>query len=357
MVNNYGLLSFAAPARGTIAESVHLTVVTVRSLSFHSTYRCRHRGACCTASWPIPVEADRLRGLCAAIGDGRLQPAVEEPADAFESPADAPAETPALLRVVDHRCVFFDESAGRTCRVHASLGHEALPLACRQFPRVVVIDPRGVSVTLSHYCPTAAAMLGDPSPVCIVESPPAFPSEAEYVGLDVRTALPPLLRPDVLMDWESWWAFEARAVDLLGNAADPAAALRRLRSIVEQIRTWSPGEGRLRDRVDRTFNQVRLKADATTESTSKVLSRFLAAHAFANWTAHLGGGLRTWWRSIEAARAQAAETHDVAAADLHLRHLADPDALAAEWSAVEGDAATRRFPRRAGRASRSAGRR
>jgi hypothetical protein len=63
------------------------------------------------------------------------------------------------------------------------------------------------------------------------------------------------------------------------------------------------------------------------------------AHAFANWTAHLGEGLRTWLRSIEVAHAMLVMGRSVGAADLLLRHLADPAAVARSLGAAERDAA------------------
>lgn len=116
--------------------------------------------------------------------------------------------------------------------MHGQLGRQALPSACRQFPRVVTLTPRGVSVTLSHYCPTAVDLLipgssdgrgrggstgrDDPrSAVRIVVDPPAFPASWPFEGPDARTALPPLLRPGVLMTWaahgrwdDSGWEWE-----------------------------------------------------------------------------------------------------------------------------------------------------
>ena len=307
--------------------------MTIRSLSFHATYGCRHSGVCCRSRWPIAVEADRVAAISAIDPNGLLYP------------SDAPAQTPALLRVIDHRCAFFDEQDGRTCRVHTALGHEALPLACRQFPRVVVVDPRGVSVTLSHYCPTAAAMLEDPAPVRIVESPPAFPANGEYIGLDAHAGFPPQLRPDVLMDWESWWAFEARAVELIGNwRGDPAGVLAALSAIVERVRTWNPGDGELTERVEKAFRRLSsgLKAQGSGITEAKgsrdhgIQCRFLAAHAFGNWTAHLGQGLRSWLRSLQAAYALLQTGSSVQKADLLLRHEADPDEQAAKWSEAEG---------------------
>ena len=274
-------------------------------------------------------------------------------AEPFVTDLGASAETPAVLAVSAHACVFYDHKATAHCRVHAALGHEALPLACRQFPRVTLEDPRGVSLTLSHYCPTAAAQLNRPESVWIVESPSAFPGTGEYVGLDARDALPPLVRPGMLMDWESWWTLEALAVDLLGNSAyDADAALAALGDAVDRIEDWRPDEGSLTHRVRASLTSARPVArvpgvtvdevfaaipeevrSATplpshTAVSDRVRKRFLAAHAFANWAIHLGPGLRAWYRSIEAAHCLIAAGFDVSQADLLLRHLAEPARLA-----------------------------
>src|SRR6188768_877029 len=106
-----------------------------RVLSFHADYRCGNSGACCTADWPIPVEADRLSRMQAALASGLLQ-ARDGIAEPLLFLAGAPIETPAVLATRDHACGFYDGAAGRPgCRVQHALGHEALPLACRQFPR------------------------------------------------------------------------------------------------------------------------------------------------------------------------------------------------------------------------------
>jgi Fe-S-cluster containining protein len=328
--------------------------VVTRCLSFHARYACRHTGACCTAGWPIPVEADRYVALRDAIGNRRLH-AARDPFVALDD-----AEMPALMASRGSRCVFHDATSAR-CTIHAALGHDALPLVCRQFPRVVVSDPRGVSITLSHYCPTAAAALasGD-GEVAIMDNAFAFPSGAEYVGLDARDALPPLLRPDMLMDWESWWEWEVLSVRLLGSWK-PDVALDRLHTAVEAVRPWSPSDGPLRAAVRRAFDLAagevahvprdpaaaralihdavpdRFRASLAPAGTGapvadRSASRFLAAHAFANWTAHLGDGLRAWLRSIEAAHALLVTGDDVRQADLKLRHLCDPYDLARRWS-------------------------
>jgi hypothetical protein len=269
--------------------------------------------------------------------------------------------TPVLLPTVGHACVFHHPAGDARCALHRTLGHAALPLACRQFPRVVVIDPRGASITLSHYCPTAAAMLDTDGPIAIVTGTTAFPPDGEYVGLDVRDALPPALRPDMLMDWESWWQWEAAAVALFASRTDPGRAVARLALAVEHVRDWTPKSGPLGARVASAFdaatradvpaqvrrpfddaaawivaavpNGFRFQAETALARRSSTTSpgahvAFLAAHAFANWTAHLGEDLRTWWRSIEAAHVLIAGGLSVRDVDLLLRHLADPRALA-----------------------------
>jgi hypothetical protein len=150
------------------------------------------------------------------------------------------------------RCVFLD--ADRCCAVHRQLGPEALVSACRDFPRVVTLTPLGVSITLSHYCPTAAAMLftprdpGQPGPegtsLTILENPAGFPPHWPYQGLDARDAPPPLLRPGVLMDWPSLERWETFAVSVLGDATrTPEAALDVLAAAAEEARWWTPEEG------------------------------------------------------------------------------------------------------------------
>ncbi len=336
----------------------------VRVLSFHATYACRHAGACCESGWPIPVEADRLELIQRAIDAGTIRGG-RAPGAPFEYPPDAPVETPARLAMTHGACVFRSDAV---CEIHRAIGHHALPLACRQFPRVSLLDPRGVSsVTLSHFCPTARALLSESTqPVAIISNVPVFPVDAEYVGFDARAAMPPLLRPDMLMDWDSWWRWENRAVDLVANqSASSDEGLARLRIAVEHVRSWQLEEGALIDRIEEAFELASARPIAAppwsraeiacritevfdavphdlerpepscTETTRVEIIRLLAAHAFANWTAHVGQGLRTWLRSLEAVDALIASGFDVAQVDLLLRHLADPAELAKIWGEAE----------------------
>jgi hypothetical protein len=329
----------------------------VRVLSIHRGYRCGRSGACCTSNWPIPIESDRLNVVRAALASSRLR--TVDDGDAFVDIWPFSGDGSTLLAARNHACAFFDEPAGRVCRIHDVLGHDALPLACRQFPRVSVTDPRGVSVTLSHYCPTAAAMLDHDGPL-VIGADPAFPRGGEYVGLDAHDTLPPLLRPGVLMSWEAWWEWERLAVERIGAAREPIVeVLAGLRAAVEDVRGWTPGEDDLVARVHRAFSgstkgpTQRARdakdlvagvmaaipddlrpADLPTgrRPSATALRNLVAAHAFASWTAHLGQGLHSWLRPLEAVVALADAGSGVREIDLLLRHLADPAALAQEIS-------------------------
>jgi hypothetical protein len=100
---------------------------------------------------------------------------------------------------------------------------------------------------------------------------------------------------------------------------DPAGAL--VTVVLESIPSeWRPQRG----------------ATATgTLPSSAARLRYLAAHAFASWTAHLGNGLGSWLRSIEAADALLDEGLTIADADLWLRHLVDPHEFARRLSALD----------------------
>ncbi len=81
-------------------------------------------------------------------------------------------------------------------------------------------------------------------PLAIVEAPPAFPAAWPWEGLDAREALPPFLRPGVLMDWpslERWERFCVSALAEEGRSAEDALGL--LETAAEEARRWTPERG------------------------------------------------------------------------------------------------------------------
>lgn len=202
-----------------------------------------------------------------------------------------------------------------------------MPQACQQFPRVATLSPLGASVTLSSFCPTAASLLFDDGPFEIVQ----IPDVRSYEGLDARDVMPPLLRPGMLMDWESVARWEALAVATLSehrHAVDRAIAI--ITRASEQVcATWTPGHGSLAGALDRAFAAEAEPAEPVNPGTKEpAVSRFLAAHAFACWPMYDGRGIRgalDWLLKVRTALAEERRsTADLKAAirqtDLTLRH-------------------------------------
>jgi Fe-S-cluster containining protein len=316
----------------------------VHALGFHASYRCRHAGVCCTSGWAIPVEAPLYRSLQVALEWGQLhvEGATHGP-DVFEGVDDLPHGEPVVLRRRSNgACVFFEPQRGNLCAIQRQMDHSHLPSACRHFPRVVLSDPRGTFVTLSHVCPTAARMLLDGGPATVVTSGSVIDTHAVGVweGLDARDELPPLVRPGVLWDWDAWDLWERMAVALLArDGQSPEQALGALRTRVNTLVAWRPTDDPLSDTVRAAFDAItsaaalELPLDALTTLESLVwesvpaergprpvsaaapaevpgwqlwhaaIGRYLAARAFGNWIGCYGQGLTTWYNSIVAAYA------------------------------------------------------
>jgi hypothetical protein len=363
-------------------------------LSLHATYRCGHSGACCTSGWTIPVEAPLQARLDAALSSGHLRlPGGER--SAWVDTQGASDEAPAILRSSPAGACACYDGARRRCLLHGTLGHDALPSACQHFPRVCLIDEDAAYLTLSHYCPTAARLLFAPEgPLAIVGAPPDFAPMA-LEGLDARQVLPPLLRPRMLADRESYRRWERWVVATLGEAGSPEEALARIIEATERVRGWVPRDGPLGQAIDAacatwacdpvrqpTLSAAALALDAVVRrsvpaelrpaalpgaigrlhhdmvaprwpSFEGPVRRYLAAKAFANWCSYQGLGLRTVTASLVAALAvvrveaarQCAEAGQMLderllieafrSADLLLMHLCSREELARRLSTVE----------------------
>lgn len=322
----------------------------VYSLNFHADFACGRSGACCSAGWDIPVEADVARNIEAALEAGRLRKASGATLDVaalVRTPPPPDGASAVLGKDRCGTCVFLDGRRVRDCLVHRDLGHEALPSACRQFPRISLLDARGTHVTLSHFCPTAAALLlrSDVGAPEIVANAPRTTARASYEGFDATGTIPPLVRPGVAFDEGSYTRWEAWQIAVLG--LDDLGADRALRVIAfaaETLRSWTPAQGPLLDTIEqvteaslvaareeaggaarpplpgwgsaaaRSYERVAqlvgpgLNApgvppnlDTVAErfverawsGLSRAVGRFLAAKAFAAWSAYLGEGVRT----------------------------------------------------------------
>jgi Fe-S-cluster containining protein len=359
-------------------------------LSFHARYRCRHAGACCEADWYVPVEPAvaelvETRGISRAGWAGPRFIRVER------------VETRVVAREADGTCVFFERDGGRLCAIHRHAGPQALPSACRHFPRVVLHDERGTFLSLSHFCPTAAVMLLDDGPVSVVEAAPPLLIDG-LEGFEARGALPPLVRPGLLCDTTGYDAWERATIEALSRRGRPlAASLGVVAQATEQVREWRPSDGPLAERVATAFaaaqeaagepidigrdteriallaarERTRLRRDTVAPRDVEVAwsrhaapafprferaaANYLAARVFANRVAYEARGLRTlvtWLltclavlRRELALRAVASDSgttpadfvEAVRAADFTLVHVIDTRAFALACQPLEED--------------------
>jgi hypothetical protein len=358
-------------------------VMTAHVLAMHAGYRCRHAGVCCTEDWAIPVDVDRYSRLSAALETGRLQPG-QTPAAWFERVEATEGGDPVVVGRAGRSCAFFEPDGGRLCAIHQQLGHDALPVACQHFPRVVVTDPRGVFVSLSHVCPTAGRLLTDScgNPFEIVHEGNVLRQGVQWAGLDARDALPPQVSAGVLWDWPGLSAWEQAVLDILDRET-PESAVARVSAAALRLEQWRPQSGcRLADAVEDAFasapkdspsiavdsldavardaapaahrhptaprDRQRLDDSMVTpawDRLTSVVNRYLAARAIASAVTHhstRAGLLAAWLATAysvlraEAAR-QAATAGRTLDADLLVAAAADADRLlvhridAARW--------------------------
>jgi hypothetical protein len=364
----------------------------VFALNIHAGFACRHSGACCTAGWPIPVDA---RVHARILADPGLS------GDSFHTAGQMPDGAVAVLAPrTSGACPFFEPAAGNRCAVQRRLGHEGLPADCRHFPRVTLLEPDGVRVTLSHFCPTAALMLfrRDIGWLEIVTVAAGIADRREHEGFDARHTIPPFLRPGVATDERTrhvWERFLISALDTEGLT--PEDALADVSRVADLIRAWTAGAAGLSDHTERIVDLgvdpartgrwtmsgtaaarlfgmaaasvpdglVRPRAPKALDeadrlwvapvwaSLARPLRRYLAARAFAAWCAYLGEGLRTQVAmvgvALAVARIEAARQAGAAArlldepllhaairsADHLLQHLADQKILVDSLASVE----------------------
>ncbi len=270
-------------------------------LSIHARYQCAHSGECCTAGWPIPAEPP----LIDVLNRGGLGPAWT-PDRAFKED-EGPDGRFQVLRTKDGRaCVFLEEDRQR-CGVHRQAGEDVLPVACRNFPRITLLDRRGMFITLSHFCPTAAALLEEGGEIAIVEAPATLSLNGAAEGLDATAVLPPLLRQGMLTDPDGYGGWEREAIATFNDRSRGARdALAVIAAATDDVRAWQPGGDSLATRVSEAFDRARSRSappGGEPSSLDRGIKAFLAAHLFASWSAYQDDGLAGVVRAVDHAHA------------------------------------------------------
>jgi Fe-S-cluster containining protein len=311
-------------------------------LNFHLSYACRDSGVCCTSGWPIPVE----RSSVSLIDDAIARKIIPLRAQPWLVPGgDSPDEVAGMLSVRENgHCVFF-EAGEPGCSIHA-----VKPAACVHFPYVCLIDQRGVHVTLSHYCPTAASLLFEHNePIAIVEGPAPVAGDS-LEGLDARDSLPPAEttagmaaggKPRLMSyeDLDAWQRDHVARATIGDFQSGDVAWFDRARRAVPAPWAWPEAPP---DVEGMWWSLVAPK----WHFFSDTLTRYAAAKAFASWSLYLGNGTEAAIETVRIAaavlRIEAARqcgwlgrdldrellTEAIRQTDLLLVHYADPQLLA-----------------------------
>ena len=125
----------------------------------------------------------------------------------------------------DGACVFLDPS-GR-CRIHAKVGEEAKPLACRLYPFVIHPAGKKLVVGLRFNCPSAVANRGRP----LLEHRAEIQKLAKLVVPDdYQEGSPPPVLATPGTEWTDFLRF-VKWLDTSLTAKDAPVALKLLRSL------------------------------------------------------------------------------------------------------------------------------
>lgn len=114
-------------------------------------FTCTMCGSCCGGHNVGPVFEDVLDGLSPHAAD--LEAATRTAKGLFfamGADPDAPEREQVLCHQSRGSCVFLMDD--RRCRIHAAIGGDSKPRACRIFPYEFVATPRGVAVTVQREC-------------------------------------------------------------------------------------------------------------------------------------------------------------------------------------------------------------
>ena len=221
-------------------------------------------------------------------------------------------------------------------------------------------------------------MLFAPGELRIVDAAGRLTIDDPLEGLDAREALPPLLRPGMLMDLAGYDAWEAECVATLASGIDAAGALNVITRATDVARAWTPDQGALVDMVAAAFRAARTESAAETawdvgiggailrslvkdaphaldqdpprlsDDLERAIANYLAARVFGNWISYQGRGLRTivaWLHACQdLVRAFAANGHvtdrsglvsAIRDADFIMLHTVDSQAFARAAVLVE----------------------
>lgn len=191
-------------------------------------FACTQCGRCCRDKWEIRVDKPSAERLLARRWDeldpplGDIVPFKPRRLPVLDGPGadDLPFT---VARRPNNACVFLDGK--NLCGIHKSLGLEAKPLVCQQFPFLFAESPEGVTVGLSHYCPGVVRREGASAPPLESQLPELRRLHSQALRV-ARAGETVLADEELPLAWADYAAVEGLFEQLLAAPeADPAQAL------------------------------------------------------------------------------------------------------------------------------------
>jgi lysine-N-methylase len=215
----------------------------------------------------------------------------------------------ALNKLPDGACVFLDEQ--NRCRIHATLGEAAKPLACRIFPFSVRPTEAGWQASLRFDCPSVTASKGEPIAahrrwlgqlVAELEERHAHREESVFLKRGLRAQNDEL---DVLVARLSKWLSDEQRPPL-----ERLVGAARLTSALEDARLKNVRGPRFTELVGLLMESLPAEAarpvGAATPRQRAMLRQYAFAHAEHATLSELRGGIgKRWqkrWRQLGSAR-------------------------------------------------------
>jgi len=228
-------------------------------------WSCTSCGKCCR-NVSVPIEAE----LVARLRKAQVE-AVWPPASAgawYCAKSEVGEDEVLVLALVDGHCVFLRDD--NLCAIHALLGEQFKPTACREFPIRLTRDPEGITAVARPGCIEAYKHWRDGEPVVVHgirrlrQQPPQrlVEFDRKEVRIDERFQVP-------LAQWMTTEAAVLRRLEADSGTID--AALVTVRDMIYEGRVPSP--------VVPSGDRYRIAAASIIESLMFPLDAELRRHA------------------------------------------------------------------------------
>jgi Fe-S-cluster containining protein len=184
-------------------------------------YACNQQGCCC-GGWRIHFQPHDLVRLAKTL-PANERPHLVEDMEINEELGDdgRPVVSSAFLTDAEGRCRFL-ASDGRRCGVHASVGIEALPDICVDFPVVACETPAGADLFYDPVCPSVLdALAASNDAVREIQQEAPYPDAGVRRRASHARSFPTIHFGVATLDANQLAVIRGRILDLLAGTRRP----------------------------------------------------------------------------------------------------------------------------------------